>query len=454
MNASPLDLSPLLAPRSIAVIGASTQPNKVGGMPIRLLRENGYAGRIHPVHRTATEIQGLPASPSLEAIGAPVDLAIVAVPVADCAAAIDQMVRAGTRAAVVFTSGFAEVSVEGARLQRELGDRAREHGIALLGPNCLGAMNLHARMFATFSPVVLGGAPPAGATALVSQSGAFGGYAFSLARRFGIGLGHWITTGNEAGVQVADAIEWLAREPSCQAIVGYLEGARDMDRLRRALLAARAAGKPVTLAKVGHTAAGARAAALHTGSDTGDAGAYRALFEECGVRQVGTIHALFGRELPPAPAKTGAAAGTVAIISISGGVGIMMADRAEELGFRLPPLPEPAASRLKQAVPFASTMNPIDVTGQVFSQPEVLITALVDAATCGTYSHLVVFLAGAGSAPGVWPLLQRCIADLRGNPAAAPLVISGILTGEQTDWLEVNGCRVFAEPAQAVDALV
>lgn len=463
MSASPPDLRPLLAPRSIAVIGASTQPNKVGGMPIRLLRENGYPGRIHPVHRTASEIQGLPAAASLEAIGAPVDLAIVAVPVAECAGAMDQMVSAGTRAAIILSSGFAEVSEEGARLQRQLGERAREHGIVLLGPNCLGAMNLHERVFATFSPVVLGGAPAPGSTALVSQSGAFGGYAFSLARRFGVGLGHWITTGNEAGVQVADAIEWLAREPSCKAILGYLEGARDMERLERALLAARAAGKPVTLAKVGHTAAGARAAALHTGSDTGDAGAYRELFEACGVRQVRTIHDLFGRDVPPAPAmsqaparagaRLQAPAGAVAIFSISGGVGIMMADRAEELGLRLPPLPAAAAQRLRQAVPFASTVNPIDVTGQVFSQPGVLTSALRDAATCGSYSHVVVFLAGAGSAPGVWPQLQECIAALRQDPAAAALVVSGLLTPEQTAWLEAHGCPVFTEPAQAVEAV-
>lgn len=453
MNDSQPDLRPLLAPRSIAVIGASTQPTKVGGMPIRLLRENGYGGRIHPVHRSAQEIQGLRASPSLEAIGESVDLAIVAVPVGEVAAAMDQMVRAGTRAAIVFTSGFAEVSAEGAALQRQLGERAREHGIALLGPNCLGAMNLHERMFATFSPVVLGGAPPAGATALVSQSGAFGGYAFSLARRFGIGLGHWITTGNEAGVQVADAIEWLAREPTCHAILGYVEGARDFGKLERALLAARAAGKPVTLMKVGHTTAGARAASLHTGSDTGDAQAYRELFEACGVRQVGSLHALFD-QAEPAPTHGGnGRASAVAIFSISGGVGIMMADRAEELGLPLPPLPHEAALRLKQAIPFASTRNPIDVTGQVFSQPEVLIAALRDAATCGLYSHLAVFLAGAGNAPGVWPLLQQCVVGLRADPRAARLVVSGILTSQQAAWLEENGCPVFTEPAQAVQAL-
>lgn len=451
LSASRPDLGPLLAPRSIAVIGASTDANKVGGMPIRLLRQNGYAGAIHPVHRTASEIQGLRAHRSLDAIGQPVDLVLVALPLAGCEDAMDQVVRSGARAAIVFSSGFAESSPAGERLQRRLGETAQAAGIALLGPNCLGAMNFHERMFATFSPVVLGGAPAGGSVALVSQSGAFGGYAYAMARQAGVAIGHWITTGNEAGVQLADAIGWLAREPRCESILAYLEGARDLERLRQALLDARAAGKPVTIVKVGHTPAGARAARLHTGSDTGDAQAYRELFQACGARQVHSLGELFGGA--PLPAVQAAGAGKpIAIFSVSGGVGILMADRAEALGLPLPPLAQAAAQRLQQAIPFASTANPIDVTGQVFAQPAVLVDALRAAAGSGQYTALAVFLAAAAQAPGVWPLLQACIAGLRADPTAARLVLSGILRPEQTAWLEAQGCAVFAEPALAVDA--
>src|SRR5690606_18470936 len=164
--------------------------------------------------------------------------------------AMAQLVRTGVRAAVLFTSGFAESSAPGARLQSRLGEQAREAGIALLGPNCLGAMNIRERLFATFSPVALGDSLTGGPVAMVSQSGAVGGYAYALARQAGVGIGHWITTGNEAGVQVADAVEWLAHEPGCGSMLVYLEGARDLDRLRHALLAARQAGKPVTVIKV------------------------------------------------------------------------------------------------------------------------------------------------------------------------------------------------------------
>jgi acyl-CoA synthetase (NDP forming) len=235
-------------------------------MPLRLLRENGYAGAIYPVHRDATEIQGLRAYASLLAIDQPVDLAIVAVPAAGCEAAMDQMLASGTRAAVIFSSGFAETGAAGAAAQARMGARAREAGMLLLGPNCLGAMNMREKVFATFSPVALGGAE-AGALALVSQSGAFGGYAFSMARDAGLGLGYWITTGNEAGVQVADAIHWLAQDTATRVILVYIEGCRDEPRLVTALAAARSAGKPVVVVKVGHTPAGARAARLHTGSE-------------------------------------------------------------------------------------------------------------------------------------------------------------------------------------------
>jgi len=225
-----LDLEPLLRPRSIAVIGASTQPEKVGGMPIRLLGELGYAGRVYPVNPGADTVQGLRAYPTIDAIGEPVDLAIVAVPAASAADVMTQLGRAGTRAAVVFTSGFAEVA-GGAALQETLAANARAHGVQLLGPNCLGAMNLRARMFATFSPIPLTGVPPVGEVGLVSQSGAFGAYAFALAREAGLGLSHWVTTGNEAGVQVADVIEWLAHDPDTRVILTYMEGARDGARL-------------------------------------------------------------------------------------------------------------------------------------------------------------------------------------------------------------------------------
>ncbi|MCA3183810.1 MAG: acetate--CoA ligase family protein [Cupriavidus sp.] len=458
-----LDLQPLLCPRSIAVVGASTQPEKVGGVPLRLLAELGYGGRVFPVNPGAETVQGLRAYASVADIGEPVDLAIVAVPAPAAPDVMAQLGQAGTRAAVVFTSGFAEVS-GGDALQNALATQARAHGVQLLGPNCLGAMNLGERMFATFSPIPLSGVPPVGQVGLVSQSGAFGAYAFALAREAGLGLSHWVTTGNEAGLQVADVIEWLANDPQTRVILAYIEGARDGMRLRRALAAARAAGKPVVIAKVGTTAAGASAAQSHTASLAGEDAVYQAVFDEYGVHRAHTIETFFrlgytlarGRRPAQWQSASGMAADAVApaaIVTVSGGVGIMMADSAETLGLPLPPMPDAAAQALRTAIPFASTANPIDVTGQVVAQPQVFVDALANVARCGQYGAVAAFLAGGVNAPRLWPLFQDTVTALESDAAAAPLLISGVMDADKREWLEARGCLVFREPAQTMEAV-
>ncbi|WP_354682603.1 acetate--CoA ligase family protein [Cupriavidus necator] len=458
-----VDLNSLLYPRSIAVVGASTQPDKVGGMPIRLLRELGYEGRLYPVNPSAAEVQGLRAYGSLSDIGEPVDLAIVAVPASASQDVMAQLAGNGTRAAVVFTSGFAEAGEAGVRMQDMLARSAQEAGVTLLGPNCLGAMNLRERMFATFSPIPLSGVPPVGEVGLVSQSGAFGAYAYALAREAGLGLSHWVTTGNEAGLQVADVIAWLANDPNTRVILAYIEGCRDGARLRQALDAARAAGKPVVITKVGTTAAGARSAQSHTASLTGEDAVYQAVFDAYGVHRAHTLEAFFrlgyvlSRGRRPAlwhcPEDLDASAVTpLAVVTVSGGVGIMMADRAEELGLPLPPMPEAEAEALRTAIPFASTANPIDVTGQVVAQPRVFMDAIAGVARSGAYGCVAAFLAGGANAPRLWPELQQTVAMLSDEPNAAPLLLAGIVDDDKRAWLEARGCLVFREPAHAVEA--
>jgi len=460
----PHDLTALLRPRSIAVIGASTQPDKVGGAPIRLLRDLGYAGRILPVHGTAAEVQGLPAIPSLDSLDAPVDLAIVALPVSALDNVLGQLERNRTRAAVVFTSGFAEIGEEGVAQQRALADFARRTGMVLLGPNCLGAMNLRERMFATFSPLPLSGLPPLGDVGLVSQSGAFGAYAFALAREAGLGLSHWVTTGNEAGLQVADVIEWLAHDDDTRVILAYVEGCRDGERMRRALAAARAAGKPVVITKVGTTAAGARSAQSHTASLAGEDAVYQAVFDEYGVHRAHTLEEFFrlgyvlsrGARPPRWSSDSGRAVDAVspvALVTVSGGVGILMADRAEQLGLPLPPLPAAPAKALLDQIPFASTANPIDVTGQVVAQIDVLRDALVAAAESGEYGAVIAFLAGGPKVPRMWSIIQDAVTTLRQRGNTTPLIISGLADAEPRAWLEAHGGLVFQEPVHAVEAV-
>ena len=456
-NLSAIDA--LLRPQSVAVIGASTNEHKVGGVPVALLTKLGFAGRVIPVHPDAPAIQGLPAVKSIldaatRNAGQAVDLAIVAVPATHSERVLRECAEAGVKGLVMFTSGFAEVGGDGVVQQERLATIARDAGMTLLGPNCLGLMNLRARLFATFSPAPMAGVPPLGKIGMVSQSGAFGAYAFSMARKAALGMSHWVTTGNEAGVQAADVIEWFAHDDDTQVIMAYLEGCRDGARLRRALLAARAAHKPVVVVKVGRTAAGARAAMSHTAALAGEDTVYDAVFEECGAIRAFTMEEFFrhGQSFATAAPLHLPKNDAVAIVTLSGGVGTLMADRAEELGLDMPAFTDAEAAPLKAAVPFCSTGNPIDVTGQVIGAPEVLPTACAAAVAGGRYGSVALFTAAGAVSPVFWPSMRRCAELISGQPNIAAAV-SGIVNDEQRRTLMELGCLVFEEPTHVIEAL-
>lgn len=446
------NLSPLFSPRSVAIIGASQNPQKVGGMPVQLLRRLGYAGEILPVNPQAAQVQGLDAVARIGELGRPVDLAIVAVPAALVAPAIDELIEAGTGAAIVLSSGFAETGDAGAAAQARLAERARGGGLALLGPNCLGLMNLRRHLFATFSPAPLAGVPKAGNVAIVSQSGAFGAYAFSLARQGGLGLSHWVTTGNEAALSVADIIDWLADDDETRVILAYLEGTRDGAALKRALERARAAGKPVIVTKVGRTEAGARAAMSHTASLSGEDAVYQAVFDATGAIRARTVDEMFrlGQGFATGRAPAGR---RLAIVTVSGGVGTLMADAASDEGLSLPPLPVPVAEALRARIPFCATDNPVDVTGQVTADLPVLGIAAGGAATSGDYDAVAIFVAAALAAPALAPAIIQTVHDTLAAAPAVPVVLSGIADAATRTALMDAGCLVFEEPTHAVEVL-
>ena len=197
-------LSALFSPRSIAVVGASSNPRKIGGIPLDYALRFGFDGALHAINSNAAEVQGVPTHASLQAIGEPVDLAILAVPASSVEDAIEDAIAARTKSVVLFTSGFSEMGGAGIAAQAHLSQRARASGLRLIGPNCLGLMNMRRNTYATFWPALESLRMPPGRIGLVSQSGAFGVYAYAMARARGVGFSTWITTGNEAEVQVAD----------------------------------------------------------------------------------------------------------------------------------------------------------------------------------------------------------------------------------------------------------
>ncbi|WP_373980412.1 acetate--CoA ligase family protein [Achromobacter sp. JD417] len=451
MNPSALpSLSRLFDPQGIAIVGASATPGKIGAMPVSLLLQHGYGGRIVPVNPRADTIAGLRAVPGLDALDADIDLAILAVPAAHAAQALERARPGQVGAAVVFTSGFSETGEQGAAEQDRLCAIARERGIRLLGPNCLGFMNVRRNVYATFSPAPANGIVAAGGIGMVTQSGAFGAYAYSMARERGLGLSHWISTGNEADIDVADCIEWLAGDTHTRVIMAYMEGCRDGAKLRRALSAARAAGKPVVVTKIGRTQAGAQAAASHTAALAGDDAVYDALFRQYGALRARTIEEFFNLgyaldtwKRPPQGRRLG-------IFTISGGVGALMADDAADSGLTLPEPAADAQARLLERVPFASGRNPVDVTGQAVSEPGLLLATADDMLADGRYDALAVFLAAAGSSEALWPTFEAFARQMQARHPDVPLAISALFPPARRRELERLGCLVSPDPSAAV----
>ncbi|GAA5236303.1 acetate--CoA ligase family protein [Verticiella sediminum] len=450
MSTSPLDS--FLTPRSVAVVGASTTPDKIGAVPLRHLIEHGYDGAIFPINPAHAEVQGLPAYPSLQAVGRPIDLAIFAVPAARVDDAMSDAVAAGVKSVVMFSAGFAEIDDEGARAQRRIAERARAAGIRLLGPNCLGFMNIGRAVYATFSPVLSTGLVASGPVGIVSQSGAFAAYAYGMARERGVGLSVWVATGNEADIQVADCIAWMANDPATRVIMAYLEGCTDGEKLKQALALARAVRKPVVIVKVGRSELGAKAAASHTAALAGDDAVFDALFRQYGVWRARTIDEFFDvahcLAVSPLPAH-----GSVGLLTVSGGVGVLMADEAAELGLDVAPMPGEAQARIRARVPFAGTMNPVDVTGQVTADPELLPLAAHTMLAQGGYGALVIFLAAAGLTPAMQAMQLRLAHELTAAHPDRLLMFSTLADAAHQRALAARGCLTFPDPSRALRVL-
>jgi acyl-CoA synthetase (NDP forming) len=362
-------------PRSVAVIGASQDLASISGQPIAHLRAKNYAGRILPVNPRYSEIAGLTCYPDVASLPEAPDVAVIAVAAKRVPDALSELGRKGCRFAVILSSGFAEAGEEGAQAQRRLAEIAREHGMEVIGPNCQGYMNISDGIHVGF------GAPygltyPAGKLSLTSQSGAFGNSIVMLASAEGVGFRHYVSTGNESVTTSLDFMEAMIDDPGTRVVAGYVEGFKDAHRVlgigRRAL----AAGKPMLVWKVGVSEAGAKAAASHTANLGGASALYRAAFRQAGIIEVDDIGDLAdcAKALLPGRVPRG---NRLAIVTISGGAGIAMADRAADGGVTLPALADGTVAALREVLPsFASVANPLDVTAALFNDGSLLRVTL------------------------------------------------------------------------------
>ncbi len=388
----PLDA--LLRPRSIAIAGASDNPGKLGSLPLQFLRKFAYDGDIYPINAKLDEVMGCKCYPSLASIGRPIDLMIIAVAAERIPALLEDSAPGQVRFALVLASNYAEAGAEGMRLQRELVELANRKGIRLVGPNSVGIVNLWDKAVASISQVFDRTDLEPGPVAFVTQSGAVGTAITALAREQGLGIGYFISTGNEADLEFSDFCDAFIDDPKVTVIAGYLESVRDGAKFQRTARRALEAGKPIVLVKVGTTDVGGRAVRSHTGALAGSDDVYRAVFAAHGVVRADGIESLIDHlKMFVAYPRTANQADTsrVAVLSHSGGAGVMMADAAVSLGLEMP-RPSPGLVRTLQArLPaYAALNNPIDMTANVIFDPQVMAGSVLDAAQSGEYDAVML----------------------------------------------------------------
>ncbi len=445
-------LTPMLAPRSVAVIGASDDKLRIGGRPISYMLQRGYQGRLMPVNPNRSTVQGLPAYASVMDLPEVPDVGIVAVPASAAVDAVEALGKRGSRAAIVFTAGFAEVGDEGAAAQAKMLAIARQYNMRLLGPNCLGAMNANINFFPIFTSAFENGWPKPGNVAIASQSGAYGTHLFSVARDHGLGVPLVVTTGNEGDVTIGDAIGWLVENPETEVIAAYCEGIRESDSLIAALAAARAARKPVVMMKVGKSQLGASAAQSHTASIAGDDAVTEAVFAEFGVQRARTTEEMLDIAYA-ATRRIYPANNTLGVLTVSGGAGVLISDAAEALGLPMPEMPEAAQKKLKELVSFSSPRNPVDCTAQATNDMTLVSrfgNAMVED---GGYTSVLSFFAHVGASPSVAPKLREQLKIVRDAHPDRLYALSVTAPKERVAEYEADGFLVYEDPSRATIAL-
>ncbi|HEY7240179.1 MAG TPA: acetate--CoA ligase family protein [Burkholderiales bacterium] len=366
------DLSALLSPASVAVIGASPDLAGLRGRTLKVMLRHRYRGRIYPVSRSHANVQGLQAYPSVDKLPERIDLAVLIVPARFVPDELERCGRAGAKAALILASGFAEDGNEaGAALQHRVAEVAKRYDMAVCGPNAEGFANVALGLCATFSPVLeelegLETQPNKGRIAVVSQSGGVGFSFLDRGLPKGLAFSHVVSTGNEACLESIDVVEHLLDQGSADVFVVFLESIRNARTFRRVAEKALSAGRPIVVAKIGDSEPGRRAAASHTPALAGAGASYRAMFRRYGVIEgadtdeildIAAAFARFGDRLPRGR--------RVGIATASGGAGGWMADACAAAGLQVPELEPEARARIDPHLPsYGTSQNPVDGTAQ------------------------------------------------------------------------------------------
>ncbi|MGE3841448.1 MAG: acetate--CoA ligase family protein [Vicinamibacterales bacterium] len=443
-------LEAIFRPRSVAVIGASRQRHSIGWDILDNLVRYEFQGQVFPVNPKASVIHSLKCYPTVEAIPDPVDLAIVVVPKALVAGAVEACGRKGVKGLVVISAGFKEVGEAGARLEREVVDIVRRYGMRMIGPNCMGVINTdpHIRLQGSFSSTT---EPLAGTIAFSSQSGALGEAILALMSQLGLGLSMFVSLGNKADVSGNDLLELWEHDPRTRVVLMYLESFGNPSRFLQ--IARRVTQKkPILAMKSGRTAAGARAAVSHTGSLAGADVAVDSLLTQCGVIRVTSIEEMFvhAAALATQPVPRGP---RVAIVTNSGGPGILAADACVRSGLDVPALSASTQARLRGHVAAeASVVNPVDMIASARgSQYEACVRAVMEDPDIDSVVTIFTSLESIDSVEVASGIMAG------GRGAKKPMLVcfmGKVSSKEAVEQMKRAGLPVYTFPEEAAQAAV
>ena len=443
------------APESAAIIGASSNPMKFGGRALKFCLDRGYSGRLYPINASHDTVQGVRAFRSIRDVPEPPDIAVIAVPAPQVRASLAEAAEKGCRVAVVYGAQFAESGAMGQAQQDELLRIVRSHGMRMIGPNCMGTMSLASGFVASFTsaPEHHGGNgwPEPGSVSVASQSGAVGIQIFAQLRDRGIGLANWISTGNQADIDVADAVAYFASDADTKSIAVYLEDASRGLKLVQALELARRAKKPVVALKVGTTPEGGLAAAGHTASMYVEDSVIRDLFAQFGVLRAHSVNELVDLA---AACNAGAvpASPEVAAVSVSGGGAVMISDAAVRHGLRLADYPADALAALKEANSFVNDRNPIDISAPSMSDMAITGGHLKWGLERGAPT-MIGYISHVPLVPRTRKSIMPQLLSFREAHQDQLIAIAGNFHPSDRKALTETGMAVFDDPVSAAEAV-
>lgn len=453
MTDKSLDLFRLFYPRSIAIIGASPEQGSLGSLPIRFLLRHGYTGKIFPVNPKHKEIMGFNCYSSLKDIPEEVDLALIGIPRKFVLSTLQICAEKEVPFAILFSAGFAEMGAEGKKAQEEIKEFVKKTNVRLVGPNCIGVINTHNKIAASFTSGLEMDLLLPGNIGLITQSGGIGNSILTRAYDRGIGLSYFISSGNEVDLEIADFLEFFLSDEKTKSIALLLEDLKNPRKFLQVAEKAFEIGKPIIALKVGRSEKGKQAASSHTGALGGRDEIYAGFFRQLGILQVYDIDELWevaslfiSGKLP-----TG---NRLAVLTTSGGSGALLADLAADNQLALPPPALKTREKLSDLIPTVSTINnPMDITTQFMNDPEAIARYLIAFDQDENYDLLVINF--TVSSPERTKRVAQKIAALKPS-LSKPLIVCwpvGNMAREAFHYLDNAGIPLFFHPARCLSAL-